>query len=430
MGSQDLISKRIKEIRHQRGLSQAQLAHPELSDSYISLIESGSRMPTPAVLELLASKLGCSVSYLVNGVTAEELEELELNLRYARMALENGEAKEARRRFTELLNDPNVGQVAGFQEEVEYGLALATEACGDLSEAIPILVRLRDDRYESLSDERRVGSALALTRCYRNSGDTGQAISVAEQEMARMISGGWTDSLVELGATLLSCYIAQGDLLRAQHYASELLAAAEALGTPRAVVAANWEAAIAADVAGRSDEALPLVERAWAVQSENGEPRNLARLRFEYAYIRLRNRPEEAADCRDLLLRAQRELQESSASTLDLAYCLYLLARAEINLNHAEQAIDYCRKSIALNQNMSPELRAETQVVLGQAHLILGQIDEASAEINSAMEVLMEEPSTRMTAEIWLTAAAVLEGAGDQERSTLAYMRAMECGGL
>jgi tetratricopeptide (TPR) repeat protein len=245
-----------------------------------------------------------------------------------------------------------------------------------------------------------------------------------------MISGGWTDSLVELGATLLSCYIAQGDLLRAQHYASELLAAAEALGTPRAVVAANWEAAIAADVAGRSDEALPLVERAWAVQSENGEPRNLARLRFEYAYIRLRNRPEEAADCRDLLLRAQRELQESSASTLDLAYCLYLLARAEINLNHAEQAIDYCRKSIALNQNMSPELRAETQVVLGQAHLILGQIDEASAEINSAMEVLMEEPSTRMTAEIWLTAAAVLEGAGDQERSTLAYMRAMECGGL
>ncbi|PZG48138.1 transcriptional regulator, partial [Spongiactinospora gelatinilytica] len=52
-------------------MSQAQLAHPELSDSYVSLIESGKRTPTPAVLELLAGKLDCSLSYLVNGVTAE-----------------------------------------------------------------------------------------------------------------------------------------------------------------------------------------------------------------------------------------------------------------------------------------------------------------------------------------------------------------------
>jgi transcriptional regulator with XRE-family HTH domain len=57
--SQGLVGERIKAIRRQRGLSQAQLAHPELSDSYVSLIESGKRTPTPAVLELLAQKLDC-----------------------------------------------------------------------------------------------------------------------------------------------------------------------------------------------------------------------------------------------------------------------------------------------------------------------------------------------------------------------------------
>ncbi len=35
----DLVGLRIKTVRRQRGLSQAQLAHPELSDSYVSLIE-------------------------------------------------------------------------------------------------------------------------------------------------------------------------------------------------------------------------------------------------------------------------------------------------------------------------------------------------------------------------------------------------------
>ena len=430
VSSQELISKRIKEIRHQRGLSQAQLAHPELSDSYISLIESGSRTPTPAVLELIATKLGCSVSYLVNGVTAEELEELELRLQYARLALENGEIAEALNRFNELADDPNAKHVEGFHQEVEYGLALATEANGDLDEAINILIRLRNTYADSLTDERRIGSAVALSRCYRQRGDTAAAIEVAEQEIGRMISGGWTDQLIELGATLLSSYYDRGDLLRARQYASELLAAAEELGSPRAIVAANWNAAIAADLAGDGEEAVRRAERALAVQSENGESRNLACLRMDYAQLRLRNRPDEAADCHDQLLRAERELRATSASTLELAGCFYVLAMAEIALGRPELAVDYGRRSIDLNKNTSVELRAETQVVLGQAYLMLGRLDEAATEIKSALEVLVTEPPNRMIARIWLTAAAVLEGIGDQEGSTLAYMRAMECGGL
>lgn len=428
--SQELISKRIKEIRRQRGLSQAQLAHPELSDSYISLIESGSRTPTPAVLELLASKLGCSVSYLVNGVTAEELEELELRLRYARMALENGEAVEARNRYAELAGEPNVKRVEGFHQEVEYGLALATEACGDLDEAINILLRLRREYSDSLTDERRIGSAVALSRCYRQRGETAAAIDVAEQEIGRMISNGWTDQLIELGATLLSSYYGRGDLLRARQYARELLAAAEELGSPRAIVAANWNAAIAADLAGDGEEAVRRAQHALAVQSENGDPRNLACLRMDYAQLQLRNRPDQAAECRDQLLRAERELRETSASTLELAGCYYVLAMTEVALGHPEQAVEYARKSIDLNNNMSIELHTETQVVLAQAYLLLGRTDEAATEIKSALEFLVTEPPNRMTARIWLTAAAVLEGIGDQEASTLAYMRAMECGGL
>ena len=430
MTSQELICKRIKEVRRKRGLSQAQLAHPELSDSYISLIESGSRTPTPAVLELLASKLGCSVSYLLNGVSAEETEELELSLRYARMALENGETEEARGRYVELLSDENLTALPTLRQEAQFGLALAQEACGDLGEAIPALIHLQETAGEELPSERRVAITIALTRCYRDYGELGLAVEIAERALADMIGQGWTDDLVELGATLLAAYFERGDLLRAQHFSIELMTAAEALGSPRAIVAANWNAATTAHLSGRGEDAVPLAERALAVQSETGEPRNLARLRNLYALLRLRNRPDESAVCRDILLRTQQELQESSASTLDLARCLQALAYAEINLGHVERAADYCHKSLELLDETSPDLRADTLVLLGQAKLLLGAENDAAAEVKAAIELLEDEPRSRMTAESWLMAAAVLEGLGDQEGSAMAYGRAMACGGL
>ena len=214
MSSQDLVGQRIKAVRRQRGLSQAQLAHPELSDSYVSLIESGKRTPTPAVLELLAAKLECSLTYLLNGVTAEQLEELELGLRFARLALENGEVEEARTRFAELRADPNLAGLAQLRLDTEYGYALAVEACGDLTEAIEVHERLLESTDENLTTERRLAIALALCRCYRERGDLSAAVRIGEEALGRPDRNAWSDELVELGATLLLAYIERGDLLR------------------------------------------------------------------------------------------------------------------------------------------------------------------------------------------------------------------------
>ena len=430
MTSPNLICKRIKEVRRERGLSQAQLAHPELSDSYISLIESGSRVPTPAVLELLATKLGCSVSYLLHGVTAEQMEELELALRYARMALENGETEEARQRYSELLDDENLVSLTTLRQDAEFGSALANEACGDLGAAILILVRLREAESDETSTERHIAIILALIRCYAANSQLGLAVEIGEHTMSELIGRGWTEDLVQLGAMLLHIYYERGDLLRAQHFARELMAAAEALGSPRAIVAAHWNAATTAHLAGRGEEAVPLAERALAIQSETGGPRNLARLRANYALLKLRNRPTESADCRDLLLRCEQEFRESAASTIDLALCLQSLARAEINLSHVEKAIEYGHRCLELLEENCPDIRADTLVLLGQANLMLGHEVDAAADVKAAMELLAEEPLSRMTAESWLMVAAVLEGLGDLEGSVTAYGRAMACGGL
>ncbi|MEU9885355.1 helix-turn-helix transcriptional regulator [Sphaerisporangium sp. NPDC051011] len=430
MTSQDLIGQRIKTVRRQRGLSQAQLAHPELSDSYVSLIESGKRTPTSAVLELLAAKLDCSLTYLVNGVTAEQMHDLELSLRYAEMALVNGEVAEARRRYAELLEDGSLAGLPAMRQQAEYGYALAVEACGDLDEAIDVLSRLRDSGDDAVADERSVAVVLALSRCHRERGRLGDAVRVGEEALLGPRRPAWNDGLVELGATLLLAYIVRGDLMRARQFAAELVAAAEMLGSPRATVAACWNAAIVAEHTGHGEEALQLIERALAVQSENGEPRNLARVRTESAILRLRVRPGEAEASRDVLLRAHRELAETSASTVDVARCDLDLAKAEIMLGHPEKAVEYARRAVDRLDDRTAALRAETRLMLANALLLASKQDEAAAELAAAEELLQRVPASRKTAAGWATVARVLGDLHEDEASVTAYHRALAGAGL
>ncbi|NUW31516.1 helix-turn-helix domain-containing protein [Nonomuraea sp. SMC257] len=427
MTTSDLVGLRIKTVRRQRGLSQAQLAHPELSDSYVSLIESGKRTPTPAVLELLAQKLDCSLSYLLNGVTAEQMEDIELSLGYARIALENGEVIEARTRFAELMANHNLAGLTSLRLDTEYGLALALEACGELGEAIAVLRRLQT---EDLDAERQINVAIALCRCYRLSDRLSEAIKVGEAVLGVSPRPTWTDGLVELGATLLGGYLYSGDLLRARQFAAELLNAADMLGTPRAIVAACWNAAIVARYTGHGEESLGFLERALAIQSENGQPRNLARARVAYAVVKLRLHPEAVDEVRAMLVRAEEELAQTSASTLDRANAQAELARTEVVAGNFELAVQHGRAGVEMMPKTARAQEAEAHLLLSRAYGGLGRLPEAQEELRAVSDWLLPLPDSRQVAGMWYAAAESMEQLGDSEGSVAAFHRALACAGL
>ncbi|MFI9551203.1 helix-turn-helix domain-containing protein [Nonomuraea endophytica] len=427
MTTSDLVGLRIKTVRRQRGLSQAQLAHPELSDSYVSLIESGKRTPTPAVLELLAQKLDCSLSYLVNGVTAEQMEDIELALGYARLALENGEVSEARTRFAELMADNNLTGLASLRQDVQFGLAHATEACGDLDGAITLLRQLSQ---EELPAERRIEVASALVRVYRSSDRLTEAVEVGEAVLGGVNRPIWSDTLVELGANLLAVYLYRGDLLRARQYAAELLNAADALGTPRSTVAACWNGALVAESLGHGEEALSLAERALAVQSESGQPRNLARMRLAMASLTLKVRPQAVADVRAQVIRSIQELSETSASTFDRGHGLMELARAEIIGGRPDSAAQHAAEGRDLFPTTARRAEAEAHLLLSRAYTALDRTSEASAEVDAVRAWLSPLPDSRVAAGIWFAAAEGLEQLGDTEGAVGAYQRALASAGL
>ncbi|MFC4014872.1 helix-turn-helix domain-containing protein [Nonomuraea purpurea] len=427
MTTSDLVGLRIKTVRRQRGLSQAQLAHPELSDSYVSLIESGKRTPTPAVLELLAQKLDCSLSYLINGVTAEQMEDIELALGYARLALENGEVTEARTRFTELLANNNLTGLTTLRQDTKFGLALATEACGELDEAISILLQLRE---EELPQERRIEVAMVLCRAYRDSERLTEAVEVGEQMMGGSARLPWSDPLVELAATLLSAYMHRGDLLRARQFAAELLNAADALGTPRSIVAANWMASNVAYNTGHNEEALSFAERAMAVQLENGHPRSVARMRLALLQQRLKARPAEAASLRDALRAAVAEFEQTSTSTVDKARVHIELAYAEYMSGDFDKAAEHAMLGRSLVPEFGHVLGAEAGLLLGRVHGAVGRSQEADRHVTSVRDWLTPLPDSRRSASTWYATAETLEQLGDAEGAVEAYERALVCAGL
>ncbi|GIH79750.1 hypothetical protein Plo01_61790 [Planobispora longispora] len=425
-----MVGQRIKTVRRQRGLSQAQLAHPELSDSYVSLIESGKRTPTPAVLELLAVKLDCSLTYLLNGVTAEQMQEIELALGYARMAMENGEVAEARTRYTELLTDNGLAGLPQLRQEAEYGLAIAAQACGDLDAAIGLLNRLRERDAADMSPERHIDIVTELSMCYRERGDLGRAVTVVEEILGGAVRPVWTDGLIRLGAQLLAAYIDRGDLLRAQQFSDELIAAAETLGTPLALTLAHWGAAILAVETKDGDKAVTHVQRAVAIQSEYGDPRRSSRLHNDYAAIMLLVRPTEAATWRDTLERVKVELAESASTSRDKLRCAMNLIRAELLLGSSERAEAHIQTISALLEGMPNDLRADAHLMAGQVLAELGRTGEAVGELTEAIALLEPLPTTRFTTQSWVTAAQILDRVDETDRSVEAYHRALACVGL
>ncbi|MBO2446281.1 tetratricopeptide repeat protein [Actinomadura barringtoniae] len=434
----ETLGQRIRALRIRQGVSQAQLAFPELSDSYISLIESDKRVPAPSVIELLAAKLSCSPTYLVSGVSEDVVDELRVTLDYAEIALQNGAAAEARARFADVLANADAVALPDMLHQARWGHALALEAAGELEEAI---AGLRDLTAEASADgdlDHWSKVHVALSRCLRERGDISASVQVAEEALRHLIAIGAdsTDAAVHLGAALLAAFIERGDLVRARQLADQLIERSERIGSPRARMAAYWEAAYVAEVRGEYEEGVTLAERALALAGEEAvgpatDPRNVHRLRIAYAGLLLRARPDQASQARELLGRVRDEINTSAAGEIDVAWCLTELARAETAVGRPGEAVDLAEAALDLLGDSPRRATASALTVLGEACVRLGRRDRAVDVLTRAATHLEDMESTREAAQAWFDLAELLAETGAAEEPRLAaYRRALTCAGV
>jgi transcriptional regulator with XRE-family HTH domain len=420
------LGDRVRDLRTKRGLSQGSLARGLVSPSYVSLIEAGKRLPEREILQAFAERLGTTPEYLETGVDAATAKEEQLALRYAELALANGEVQEAAERYRRLATTG-----VACRHGAEWGLARALEAQGDLHGAI--------GRVEWLLEEHRTGRAdspglltllIAQCRLYRDAGDTDYSISLGEAalEEVRQLGLTGTEDEIRLASSLVGSYWRRGDWARANQLAHEVIERAEAHGSPRSRGSAYWNASLVASATGGVGLALELAERAIAMFSESEDERGTALLRIDLAWILLNQGGPDLSQVESLLNKAYATLTEIGQET-DLPYCETELARYHVTIGQPEAALEYTDRSLARLAGRDPVESARVCIVRAYALAALGLSEQAQELSRTVLRSLRELGRNRQHMAVCREAAELLVRLGEPAEAIDAFRLLADCGG-
>ena len=439
------LGSRLRAARLARGWTQTDLAGDLVSVGYVSRLESGHRRPNAEVLEALAQRLGVSVDQLLRGPTAPEQDEIRLALDFAELSLENGEHAEAEVRAREARDRAYAIVHADLADRASFLIARALESQGNVDDAILELEPLVSGDggaipragapaipRAGLPAIPRIKAAIALGRCYRQSGDLGLAIDVMEQMLAELADSklDGSDEVVQLAVSLAATYFDRGDTGQAVRTCRKAIAQAERLGTPKARASAYWNASIMEAERGSVAEAIPLAERALALLAEGQDGRNLARLRTALADMQLQLDPPEVAAAQHQLDLADKELRESSGGAIDFARNDVARARVLMLVGDLEAARELSAAVHARVAEHSPIAAADAKLVEGQAAAAAGQVDEAGHIYRQAVMLLTSVGADRDAADLWFELAGLFEAVGDMDAARNAYRSAAASTGL
>lgn len=421
----EAFGRRLRELRQRRGVSQADLAGEELSPSYVSRLEAGQRVPTDAVVRLLARRLDCRVEDLLFGENVAAPGDVELELRHAELALRSGAAQDALERFERLAALPSQPHLEPLRDAIEYGLAQTLEATGAHETALRhYLAVSRGDPESALVHQATIG----VCRCYLVCGDLARCLEVGEP-MYRWLSeiGALaTDAGAEVTAVLSTAYQERGDLATAQLLAKEALEQAERLADPMAIARSYRAASLAAHERGATGEALRLAERGLATLA--GESADeVARLRITYGTLLLRETPpridEAVAE-----LTAGRQLLRPPLDGGEHANCLTELARAQLYAGDREAAVATASTAVELAADTRLPAGVRPRLVLAAALQPGGA--EADAAADEVRQLLEDGGSTRGWARLWREYGDLLAGRGRIAEALAAYDQALSRSGL
>ena len=420
---------RLRQQRMQKGLSQGDLCSAGLSTSYISLLESGRRQPSPKVAESLAQRLGVDLEYLLTGQDRPVRQERELELRFAELALVNGDSRQARTTLEQLLDGS--GPDDPLRWDIESNLARACERCGDLEAAVEILEALCEQAQTDPARWPWLQVATDLSRCYRESGDLTRAVEVAERTVARAHELGLSDArdLPRLVVTLAAASMERGDHMYASQLLSRLLRGFGEEATRRDRGSALWQAATVAGLRGQYAQGILLAERALAQFGEEEDVRAEGLLRTTIAWMLLESDDGDPTRALELLNDAHSRL-DGAGMQIEAAYAETELARVHARLGNAAEAIRWAQSSL---ERLGEHDRLESgRARLALARALLASDEPAAAihEMTSAAATLELAASGRQAAAAWRELADLFGQAGDGTAAQQAYAKALDVLGL
>ena len=343
------VGARIRSLRTARGLTQAQVAEPQYTKAYISMLESGRTRASMKALEHIAAVLGVQPSDLLGG-SATPAAPL-YDLLEARRLVEQGHAKEA----IAVLETLDEGLPPAEQLVRLRSLAQAHNLLGQAKQAFPLIERaqrmadLLGDAAELTRVKADLAAAYAATyahddaiRIYREciqACDDGllddppflfrrltdlaiilthqrqpklalplfeRALALAEQLSDRGAIGA-------LYATLAATARGQGDVETAIRYSRRSLQTFEELSVLDAIAGTFDHVAVVYAENGNRERARECLARGVAIAQETKRDGTLASIRTTEAEIAARSDPSEGLELAQAALKFARKADHADA---------------------------------------------------------------------------------------------------------------------
>ncbi|MGW1539233.1 tetratricopeptide repeat protein [Streptomyces sp. NPDC002309] len=374
----ETIGRRVQQLRHERGLTQRQLAEPAYTPAYISTLEAGRVRPSDDALRHLAERLGVAFDELATGRPAHLATDLRLRLTDARRTLATGEAEEARERYAALLAEAETHGLVEEQATALLGLGECALDTGDLTAAREHFERTEQTLLDAPLPAR-VPALRGRAVAHFLAGELRYAVYLLESTLDELNRGGLhdPDALLLLYTAAIGPYMDMGAHARAAQAAEFALALAPQAGDPALVARMHRQVARTLVAEGRLAEADASLAKAAEMYRQLQIRTELANCHWMRGYVHAQNGDLEQAEAE---LRAAQDMLSAKRASLYSSQVAVELADVLHRRGKSEQAA-------AQLHDVLDDLSSERGAVhAAAAHRLLGRIAEDAGDTETAEE--------------------------------------------
>lgn len=433
------VGTNIREVRTRLGLTQAQLAAPEFSISYISAIERGKIRPSLKALSILAKRLDVPLTFLLEGSPAGAAEaravgyspadsgpdqRIDVELLQANVLIHQHAFKEAEQLLApiqpERITTDQAYRLFLLRGQIHLGVNEFQEAVVDLRSAV--------SQGEGMNDIEYIERARNLLgKAYFSLYNYTLAMENHQRSNTAIENGFISDPIFALDvySNLANDYFRLGDLEKAVTFYHRALAALEEMNRDSRGFAKKYmEISLDYKAADKPTMARDYAVRSLALYEMRDEQRivGLTHQRLGKALER-QNDLDGAEEEYKRAITIERELDDE----ISVSVCLTSLAELLLKRGSVKEARREAQEALKFARSSKD---AQTQ---GQALMTLAQIEHQSGDFEAAdklfaqaLEQLDASDAHEIAASAYFRFANLLEQRGDVQGSLNAIKKAYE----
>lgn len=433
------VGTNIREVRTKLGLTQAQLAAPEFSISYISAIERGKIRPSLKALSILARRLDVPLTFLLEGSPAGAAEaravgyspadsgpdqRIDVDLLQASVLIQQQAYTEAEELLVPIQPDrittDQVYRLYLMRGQVHLGAGEYQEAVVDLRAAVT--------QGEGLNDVEYIERARNLLgKAYFSLYNYTLAVENHLRSNAAIEQGQINDPIfsLEVYSNLANDYFRLGDLERAITFYNRALATLDGMDRDSKSFAQKYmEISQRYKSVGKLAMARDYAMRSLAIYEMRDEQRlvGLTHQRLGKTLEKQNDLDTAESEYRQAIAIESELHDEISASICHTSLAELLLKRSQPEEagQEAQQALDFARSS------GDAQTQGQALMALAQIRHTVGDFEKADKLFNEALELLDTSNAHEIAASAYFRFANLLEERGEVQRSLNAIKKAYE----